>query len=217
MKKNKDKYKLAAIILIPYIIIFAYLILYYWREAQMSFSSLSSEYSYYAASFYDNLNRIMMIVQLFEGATISLWIYLIYTCKKKSTVIAVLINVTVLLCAIVYTMNQPQNDEDFINALYFLLLQFRDHFLMYAGMHIFALIFLFLSKDQFQNAILPSTQIEEVFSISDTTQPLEQSNPIEDDIVIQKQPVKKTIQKVFAKPKSDISSDDDAWKPKKDE
>lgn len=216
MKKHIDKYKLAAIILIPYLIIFAYLLLYFWRETQMSFYQLEYD-AYYDAFFYDNVNRIMMIVQLFEGAMIALWVYLIYTCKKKSTVIAVLINVIVLLCFIVYTMNQPQQDADFINALYFLLLQFRDHFLMYTGMHIFALIFLFLSKDQFQNTTLPSTQTEEVYSISDTAQPLEQSNSIEDDTVIQKQPVKKSIQKVFEKPKPDGLSDDDVWKPKKDE
>lgn len=216
MKKHKDKYKLAAIILIPYLIIFAYLLLYFWRETQMSSYQLEYD-AYYDASFYDNINRIMMIAQLFEGAMIALWVYLIYTRKKKSTVIAVLINVMVLLCIITYTISKPQQDDNFINALYFLFLQFSDHFLMYAGMHIFALIFLFLSKDQFQNTIQPATQTEEIFSISDTAQPLEQNNPIEDDIIIQKQPVKKSIQKVFVKPKPDISSEDDVWKPKKDE
>lgn len=215
MKKHKDRFKLAAIILLPYLLNLIYLCFQCWiyyKQSSTTYDDASS--TIYYEMIYDNYTRFMFIAKLLEGAFLALWLYLIYTTKKKSTAIAVLVNLFVLAALIAYTLIDPSKDVQVINILYYLLLEQRTNYLIYVGMHIFALICLLLSKDQWKEQLPENAFTEEIFTLDDTSdEPHLQT--AQEDIIVKKETMQQKIRHTPAKPAKDSSydQDDEVWKP----
>lgn len=215
MKKHKDTLKLTAIILLPYLLNLIYLTFQYWityKQSAISYHDASS--AFYYDMMYDTYNRFLLIAKLIEGAFLALWFYLIYTTRKKSTAIAVLVNLFVLAALVAYTLIEPSQEVQIINILYYLLVQQRSNYLIYIGMHIFALICLFLSKDQWIEQLPVNASTEEIFSLDDMSdEPHLQT--AQDDILVKKETIQQKIRHTPAKPAMDSSydQDDEVWKP----
>lgn len=205
MKSYMQKLKLAGIILIPYVPLLISYILYQWSMSVQTSSNIN-------VLFYDVFQRIQFLLNLLLGALFALWFYLVYDNKRKATVITILVNLCVMICLIAYTLLQPTQQIDSIDLFYHLLSQQQGNFLTYCGMHIFALIFLFLTKADFQNEKHPS--------ITDNIIENDSSQLDENIIIPQKEEnLTKSNSSLFEHKKQkekvvDSIENDDPWKPK---
>ena len=217
MKQNKQLWKTIGIVVIPYLPLLFYLILTYQNylyNEQTMYSSGSD------TSFYDMMNRIQFLYSMLKGALFAGWFALVYSAKRKSTVIAVLVNLGIMLCMVVYSLYDPQEYSNSIDLVYVTLHAVQSDLLFYIGLHIYALIFLFLSKSSFENDTIADTnnplEKDPTPDLSNQDMAVVQKEVLEDEIIVPKETKKHSLPKPKSFQTKPVESQDDSeeWKPK---